>query len=311
MSVRSFVEDPMANLASVEAFRKEEWREVARHYELEVASSARKAEIRGVVMAYLRESGMLHGAVGGEADAGGRGDTVEQGRDQREDLELRKLEIELQYRREQAALDRAHELEITRLRAEVNGRERGDAFLYKGKALVPRFEENSPDDFFTGFESVARRMGWEEEKWMILAQSAFSGKAQAAYMSLGVEERQDYWGVKEEILRAFQITPEYHRSRFRDKRKAPGQRFAEFAQEQRRSLMKWWRGLGVETLEQAEEVVLLEQFMQGIAPEIKLYLRERRVETVEEAARLAEDYALVVRSGRENGGRACFSMPDR
>ncbi|MPC32688.1 hypothetical protein E2C01_026012 [Portunus trituberculatus] len=89
------------------------------------------------------------------------------------------------------------------------------------------------------------------------------------------------------------------RSRFRIEKKLPGQRFAEFAHVLKRNLQKWWHAFGPETVGQRMEVIWLEQFLEGVAPEIRIYLCEKRVKTFEEAAMMAKDFVLVAKSGKE------------
>ena len=84
-------------------------------------------------------------------------------------------------------------------------------------------------------------------------------------------------------------------------KKGPGQNFFEFSHSLTKDLNKWWRALGVNSLEGVRDIILLEQFMQGVSPNVKMYLCEKRVTTVSEAASMAEDFALVTRTGGKEG----------
>ena len=168
---------------------------------------------------------------------------------------------------------------------------------------MPKFNEGEPEDFFSSFEEVAEKLGWEEDRWALLAQTVFPAKAQTAYLAIPAELRSDYGRVKEEVLRAYEVTPEYYRTRFRSTKMGLGKRFAEYARDLDRNLTKWWRALGADTWEKVKEAIWLEQFLQGVSQEVRVYLSERRVSSVSEATSLAEDFVLIAKQGREAAGR--------
>ena len=327
--ISQFAANPKEGLKAAGKFRKETWRIIAEHYHVEVRAGCTKRELREAVLRYFAEAQ----GVDVNVQEGESGDS--EGYDESGDFELRKLQMELEFRREQAVLEREererqavlerereereavrrreereHELELARIGASGgNGSRDEKGLLYKARSLVPKFVESEPDDFFNAFEEVAQALEWEKQKWPLLAQTAFSGKALAAYLALGSDARGDYESVKREILKVYQITPEYHRSKFREVKKTPGQRFAEYAQSLERSLSKWWRALEIDTLEAAKEAVLLEQFLRGVSPEVRLYLMERRVNSVAEATSLAEDFVLVARPERVNASQPWHQTP--
>ena len=344
LTVEEFLGDPAASWRRSGNLRKVDWWEIVGSYRLTVNSEATKQALKDAVEHHLRGEGLLvaeeregEEVVETTVDQAAQppeeprvgGAATPPGLTQSEALQLERLRLELQYRREEAALQRerervaqeerqwlretehrklemAHELEVARMNSVATGQVRGDGngLFYKARGLVPAFSEKEPEDFFSAFEQVAETLEWEEEKWVLLAQTVFPGKAQSAYLALGAEDRKDYEKVKGEVLKAYEVTPEHYRSRFRSARKSPGQRFAEFAHDLDRSLTKWWRALGADTLAKVREATLLEQFLKGVAPEVQIYLNERRVTTVKEAASLAEDFVLLSRQGREASGRS-------
>ncbi len=212
------------------------------------------------------------------------------------EIELRRLELEWQFREKER--QREHELELARLRGrreEGNGSENG--FMYKAKNLIPKFSEEEPDDFFSGFEEVAQAMGWEKDKWPLLVQSVLIGKALSVALALGAESKKDYETLKEEVLKAYQITPEYYRVKFRNARKKSGQKYAEYAHALTKNFNKWWKSLEVTDLAGAREACLMEQFIQGVDQKVRVFLCERQVKAVDEATKMAEDYEILMRPG--------------
>ena len=293
--VEDFIRNPAEVLQRPGNITKSEWRELADHYGLEIEAAARKEVVREAVLAHLRAEEVL-GEQGG--DVGEPGSSSGQTTQESEAMQLARMQMQL--RREEMA----HELELARLRGTARERDSDDGVFYKARGWVPNFSEVDPEDFFTAFEEVATSLKWERGKWALLAQTAFPGKAQSAYLALDSVDRKDYLRVKEEVLRAYEVTSEHYRVKFRGMRKAPGRRFAEYLHDLDRSLTKWWRALGADTLEKVREATLMEQFLIGVAPEVKVYLSERRVTAPAEAASLAEDFVLVSRQGREASGRA-------
>ena len=69
---------------------------------------------------------------------------------------------------------------------------------------------------------MAETMNWEKEKWPLLVYLALTGKGLSVALALGNEGRRDYEKLKDEGLKAYQITPEFYRVRFRSARKRQG-----------------------------------------------------------------------------------------
>ena len=47
----------------------------------------------------------------------------------------------------------------------------------------------------------------------------------------------------------------------------------------------------------------MEQFLQGVPQDVRMYLSERRVGTITEATSLAEDFVLISKQGKDASGR--------
>lgn len=315
-SLEKFTEDPRAGLRRAERLRKADWLQIAEHYGVSTSSSSRKEEIRVAVMQALRELGHVEEeqSQGGDRQGSQELDDVAGGAEWQA-FELRKLEMQYQREREKEEREREenerkrqHELEMARLSRGSSEREGSGAengFAYKARNLMPKFSEEEPDDFFSGFEDVANAMGWPREKWALLVRPALTGKAMSVSVALDALSRQNYDRLKEEVLKAYEITPEFYRVKFRGARKSLSQKYTEFGHVISKSLDKWWKALEVSSLEAAREAILLEQFMSGVEPRVRMYLCERRVKAVEEAVRLAEDYDIVNRpSYARNGVRS-------
>ncbi|XP_068232118.1 uncharacterized protein [Palaemon carinicauda] len=119
------------------------------------------------------------------------------------------------------------------------------------------------------------------------------GKSKVALKSFQVDNA-GYERVKSEVLKAYQWVPERYREKFRSWIKRDGHTHMEYAREQRLWYDRWMNAREVNGyFGKLQELILLEQFKDGINPLIKTYLDERDVDNVDEATRLSDNYALT------------------
>lgn len=91
--IEQFVQGPGEGLRKADSYRKAMWVRLTEHYGIEVEGSPGKDEARDAVIDYLREEGIVQS----QQRRGNEGVT---------ELELRNLEIELQFCREEAERER-------------------------------------------------------------------------------------------------------------------------------------------------------------------------------------------------------------
>ena len=85
--------------------------------------------------------------------------------------------------------------------------------------LVPPFNKDEVDKFFSHFEKVAPSLKWPREVWTILVQSVLRGKVQKNYSSLSLDNSTDYDDVKKAVLKAYELVLEAYRQKFRNTKK--------------------------------------------------------------------------------------------
>ena len=104
--------------------------------------------------------------------------------------------------------------------------------LAKNIRLVPKFDEQDVETFFSTFEKYAHRLEWPTEYWTLMLQSVFVGKAQKVCSELSIEQSSDYEEVKALVLTAYELVPESYRQKFRmiGKRKQ-GQTYVDYSKE--------------------------------------------------------------------------------
>ena len=156
--------------------------------------------------------------------------------------------------------------------------------------LVPPFQEEV-DKYFLHFEKVAKNLKWPKEHWTLLLQSVMIGKA---HTQLTVQQSSSYDTVQELILKAYELVPEADRQKFRNCKKENEQTHVEFARTNKQLFDRWCSSKKIGSdHEKLRQLLLVEEFKRCINSDIKFFLDEKQVETLETAARLADDYALT------------------
>ncbi|XP_068237201.1 uncharacterized protein [Palaemon carinicauda] len=202
-------------------------------------------------------------------------------------VELKRLEAEVEQKR--------IELEIKKIEVEGKSKVALKSFQVDNAVKsVPIFVENEVDSFFLQFEKVAEQREWPRTSWSTLVQTSFRGKAREVFAALSLDDSKDYERVKSEVLKAYEWVPERYRVKFRSWIKRDGHTHMEYAREQRLWYDRWINAREVNgDFGKLQELILLEQFKDGINPLIKTYLDERDVDNVVEATRLSDNYALT------------------
>ena len=162
---------------------------------------------------------------------------------------------------------------------------------------VPKFRENAVEDFFVSFEKMADRLKWPTEYWTALLQHVLVGKGLEVFNQLGIAESANFEYVKEAILKAYQKVPEAYRQKFRNYTKASSQTYTEFAHAKQRYFDQWCHAMKVQQdFERLRQIILIEEFKESVNFNLRVYIDERAPTNLNEAAHLADEYALIHQS---------------
>ncbi|KAL1275958.1 hypothetical protein QQF64_035581 [Cirrhinus molitorella] len=204
------------------------------------------------------------------------------------DIKLRKLDIEAQMLRNKP-------VPSPRTRPSSSSSEVGQTDFDVGKyvKLVPPFRESEVDSYFVAFERVAAKLKWPRDMWALLLQCNLFGKAQEVCAALPIEDSLNYDTVKLAVLRAYELVPEAYRQKFRACSKTAKQTFVEFAREKKALFEKWCLSTKIATLEDLQELILLEDFKNCLPENIVVYLNEQKVSKLSDAAILADEFVLT------------------
>jgi transposase InsO family protein len=160
------------------------------------------------------------------------------------------------------------------------------------KLPPPMLQKLQPSDdveqFLTVFERVARQQKWPEDTWATQLPALLTGKARAAYVALPWEEATNFECVKAAVLKRYDINTESHRRKFRSDKKREGDTHTEFMARLKDRFSRWVKSQALSV----EDLIVLEQFYQALPPDVAIWLRDRKPESLEQAATLADDYFL-------------------
>ena len=214
-------------------------------------------------------------------------------REKEREFQLRMREIEMQERANQPKQKIKNNFDVT-----------------KHIRLVPPFQEKEVDKYFLHFEKVAENLNWPKEHWTLLLQSVLIGKAREIYTQLGVEQSHHYETVKELILKGYELVPEAYRQKFRNCKKDSNQTHVEFARNKEQLFDRWCCSKKIDqNYDKLRQLVLVEEFKRCMQSDVKTFLDEKQVETLEEAARLADDYYLTHKVSFIARPKPTFSHP--
>ncbi|XP_054833868.1 zinc finger protein 345-like isoform X2 [Eublepharis macularius] len=145
--------------------------------------------------------------------------------------------------------------------------------------------------FLASFEQVAEACQWPQEEWVTRLRPALSGEAEQAFNSLDVRDREDYGKVKAAILRGDVLSREKQRQQFRRfcYQEAEGPRGA---YSQLREMCRGWLRVEKHSKEQILELLILEQLLTVLPPEIRSWVSEGGPESCSQAVALAEEFLL-------------------
>ncbi|ETE56920.1 SCAN domain-containing protein 3, partial [Ophiophagus hannah] len=170
--------------------------------------------------------------------------------------------------------------------------------------VVSLVQEEPPpwDDakaFLASFEQVAEACQWPREEWASRLLPALRGEAERAYCNLGSAEREDYGKVKVAILHRDALGREKLRQHFRRfcYQEAEGPRGA---YSRLQALCHQWLKVEHHSKEQILELLILEQFLAILPPEIQNWVRGNSPETCIQAVSLAEDFLQTQEEGHQH-----------
>ena len=138
-------------------------------------------------------------------------------------------------------------------------------------------DQDDIEAYLTTFERLMEAYSVERRKWACQLAPQLSGRAQKAYAPLPSAEANDYEQLKKAILKRYDINEETYRQRFRSTRKKSDESHRELVVRLQDLRRKWMQKYS--TVEQIGNVIVMEQFLNSLTPDLRVWIRERKPET--------------------------------
>ncbi|XP_028576015.2 uncharacterized protein LOC114592197 isoform X3 [Podarcis muralis] len=146
--------------------------------------------------------------------------------------------------------------------------------------------------FLASFEQVAGACQWPREEWAARLLPALSGEAKQAFVALEAGDRKDYGKVKAAILRGDAIKMEVQRQHFRKFRYQQVEDPRRIHLQLQELCYRWLKPER-RSKEQILELLVLEQFLASLPPELQSWIRAGGPESCSQAVALAEEFLMA------------------
>ena len=158
------------------------------------------------------------------------------------------------------------------------------------RAAVPKLEEGDDiEQYLTTFERLAAAYRWPRAEWAVYLVPYLTGRARAAYVAMDILEAMDYSKVREAILSKYEISEEIYRQRFRDPDVRPGETPKELYNRLKDNYRKWIKP-DRKTVEEIGELLILEQYLCSLSPDVRVWVKEHNPTSGQQAAELVEAF---------------------
>ena len=177
----------------------------------------------------------------------------------------------------------------------------------KDVKLTKLTEDDDIEAYLTTFERLMRAYEVPEVRWAFKLAPQLVGKAQRAYAALAVADAGDYKRVKAAILKRYDITDDSYRRRFRAAALKPKETYKELHVRMEDLVTKWLKTY--ETVEKIKDQIILEQLLNTFAEDTRVFVKERKPRTSEEACKLADDFMTAREELKKERGRESDKKP--
>ena len=190
-------------------------------------------------------------------------------------------------------------VESSQRRAEAPARSSGE----NDKVKLSKFSEaDDVEAYLTTFERMMVVYEVDRARWVYKLAPQLTGKAQKAYAAMATEDASDYDKVKAAILKRYNINDETYRQRFRAATKTGDESHRELLVRLQDLARKWLKSC--DSAEKVLDIMVMEQLLNTLAPDVRLWVRERKPKSSDEASQLADAMIICKQEGR-------FEMTER
>ena len=233
-------------------------------------------------------------------------------------LELKRIELEEKQRerqerdRERQLEERERQFQMTKLKMEYdlkaleltqqnspalqNPTTQQPAFKVETAAkLLPKLSvDHELEVYLITFRKIAVLNNWPKEYWPAILQTQLKGKALRIFSELPESTIKDYEQLQSALLAAYELTPEHYRKKFREIRKCDSENYTDFAFKMQNYFKRWLQSVNsYDNVERLRQTFLMEQFLETVTTELKIWLVDQKPKTIDEMGKLADQYVAL------------------
>ena len=161
--------------------------------------------------------------------------------------------------------------------------------------LTKLTDDDDIEAYLLVFERLMKAYELKKERWAFKLAPYLTVKVQQAYAALGADDAAEYEKVKVAILRRYDVNEETYRRRFRSTSKKQGETNRELVNRLDDLVNKWMQEC--KTIEEVKDEVIREQVVNSVPEDVRIWVKERKPKSGQEAAGLADDYAQARKEG--------------
>ena len=151
--------------------------------------------------------------------------------------------------------------------------------------------KDNMDAYLKCFERFAKNAKWPAEEWATNLSTLSEGKALEVYSRLSTEDANDYEKLGDALLKRYQLTEEVFHQKFRNSKQEIGETAGQFVIRLSNYSARWMElGKVKATFEGLRDLIIREQFLSVSPKNLVLFLKERKIKSVDEMVELAEQY---------------------
>ena len=213
----------------------------------------------------------------------------------RQEHELRKLEMETELLKQEEAMEaakREHELELARLGREQNPAVQEPNREDRAKApKLPSFVDGKDDlnAYLQRFKDLHLMQKGSKPDGPL--SPLLSEHARDVYSRVSEEDAINYDKMKLALMKMYDLTENGYRRKFRESKPETGESSDQFIVHLSNYLVRWLKLSNTErTFQGIKDLIVKEQFISFCPKELAVHLPERAPETLEEIAKIADQY---------------------
>ncbi|XP_051793889.1 uncharacterized protein LOC110946664 [Acanthochromis polyacanthus] len=170
----------------------------------------------------------------------------------------------------------------------------GQSHFSKEPKLQKLTESDDIEHFLITFERIAVACRWPKTDWGFHLIPLLTGKARSAYVRMDVDDSLNYDKVKCAILKKYDINPETYRQAFRSLNVEPEETPKELYVRLKELYGKWVQPKD-KTVDEVGEIIILEQYLRMLSPELQIWIKEHDPQSAADAAVLADVFVAARR----------------